>query len=131
MRPQFGYQNYLNIISANSHRIALSKLVMSSHCLHVETGRWSRPLTPAENRVCQFCPNKIEDEFHLFFECTLYEHLRTHFIPRYYRTRPSMFKLCQLLNINSENKMKAISKYVFKCLELRKIRIEEIANPRQ
>ena len=127
IRPNFGYQEYLNVISAKSHRIALSKLILSSHYLHIETGRWSRPITLPENRVCQFCPGKIEDEFHLFFECTLYENLRSHFIPQYYRNRPSVFKLGELLNKNTGNTLKAISKFVFKCFEIRKTRIEELA----
>ena len=35
-------------------------------------GRWSKPhSTPRNERLCRLC-NKLEDEFHLLAECTLY-----------------------------------------------------------
>ena len=72
------------------HRVALTKLLVSSHTLHVETGRWMRPKTDLSDRKCFKCLNKIEDEFHFFFECTLYSDIRKQLIPPYYRNRPSM-----------------------------------------
>ena len=46
------------------YRYAMSKLRMSSHRLHIETGRWSnRRTTPLNERTCINC-KVIEDEFH-------------------------------------------------------------------
>ena len=42
--------------------------------------------------------NKIEDEFHLLAKCNMYDDLRKRLIPRYYKQRPPMFKVVQLIN---------------------------------
>ena len=45
------------------HRIALNRLIVSSHRLRVETGRWERPVVQYESRVCHVC-HKLDDEYH-------------------------------------------------------------------
>ena len=40
----------------------------------IETGR-HRGLEK-EERICPFCPNKVEDEYHFLFECNTYKHQR-------------------------------------------------------
>ena len=42
-----------------------------THQLAIETGRYTVPKTPIENRTCFFC-NQIEDEFHVLYQCSLY-----------------------------------------------------------
>ena len=80
---------YLELVYVKSHREALCRLLTSSHILHVESGRWNRnPTLPRERRYCYNCIDKIEDEFHFVFECTIYNLLRRQLIPRYYRERP-------------------------------------------
>lgn len=75
---------------------------MSSHRLHIESGRWTKPIrTPINERTCQIC-NLLEDEFHFIIECPLYSELRTKYISSRYTNRPNMFKFLEL--INSENK---------------------------
>ena len=96
IKPQKIYSNYLSVVVSKAHRIALTRFLLSSHSLHVETGRWNRPPTPPERRFCHICTSKIEDEFHMVFECQLYNELRARLIPRYYRQRPSMYKLVEL-----------------------------------
>ena len=55
------------------HRKALSKLRVSAHSLKIERGRYTTPKTPVEQRVCQHCPDKIEDEFHFLLQCCKYQ----------------------------------------------------------
>ena len=63
-------------------RVAMTKLKVSSHRLEIEVGRWARPnRTPVDERKCRYC-NKLEDEFHFFIDCTLYEDLRKQYIKK-------------------------------------------------
>ena len=74
-KKEFTLENY--IIQFPLHiRRNLSKLRISAHSLAIETGRYiknkSTQTQPIDKRLCFNC-NKIESEFHLIFECTLYE----------------------------------------------------------
>lgn len=53
---------------------------LSAHALHVVTGRWCR--TPRQERLCEYCAQcKVEDEYHLLFECDAYNPVRQWFAP--------------------------------------------------
>ena len=59
------------------------KFRTSSHCLMVETGRYSRPKIKRENRICTLCNTKeVEDERHLIFHCNAYSELRKTFFDK-------------------------------------------------
>jgi hypothetical protein len=52
----------------------------NSHKLHSETGHWSIPKTPWDERVCHLCDTKkVEDEKHFLLDCRAYTHIRSHF----------------------------------------------------
>ena len=74
----------------------LTMFRLSSHSLAIETGRYQGVLNV--NRVCKFCKDDIEDEFHFILKCATYQNFRSKYIKSYYRTRPSVFKLVQLLS---------------------------------
>ena len=45
--------------------------------LAIETGRYSKPKTPLQDRLCKFCSsNSIEDETHFLADCDFYSDLR-------------------------------------------------------
>ena len=78
----FDLQCYLECDLPCHFRVAMSKLLLSSHTLLIETGRWHRPHSiPREDRTCNIC-NKLEDEYHFIIECPLYTDLRRKYIPR-------------------------------------------------
>ena len=43
VKPQHQLSKYLQCVTCKPHRMALSRFIMSSDCLSVETGRWRRP----------------------------------------------------------------------------------------
>jgi len=52
------------MVKNNLHRIALTRLLVSAHKLHVETGRYNR--TQIADRLCKLCVHMdIEDEYHV------------------------------------------------------------------
>jgi hypothetical protein len=119
IRHTFGFSNYLNCVTIKSHRVALTRLIVSSHRLRVETGRWERPVVPPESRYCPSCPGKIEDEFHLILECTRFTNDRKRLIPKYYWHRPSMIKVVDLLSSNRKSLLQRIAKFVHLALKTR------------
>ena len=81
----------------------MPKLRMSSHRLHIETGRWSKHrTTPLNERTCIYC-NVIEDEFHFVLEWKLFTDIRNRYIPIVYRNHHTMYKL--ITQNNNENKI--------------------------
>ena len=100
------------MIQILTHRVAFARLVTSSHRLKVETGRWTRPVTPVEERLCDQC-QKLDDEYHFLLECNKFSVLRTRFIPRYFYVRPSMFKCVQLINSMNCKIVRQLGKYIY------------------
>lgn len=75
----FELQDYLKF-NINKHlRSKLTKLRLSAHSLAIETGRYSKPITPAEERFCKSCKSKVEDELHFLLDCPIYNKLRDKF----------------------------------------------------
>ena len=121
------FSKYIEIVHIKSHRHALSRLITSSHPLRIESGRWEQPVIPRERRHCYFCPNVVEDEYHFVFECSIYNDLRTQLIPRYFRVRPSMWKLTQLFKSTNRRHILGLSKFAYKAFIQRNERISILA----
>ena len=50
---------------------------LSCHSLPIETGRHHRPPIPRSSRLCPHCPlASVGDEYHLVFECPIFQPLR-------------------------------------------------------
>jgi hypothetical protein len=68
------YETYISDIRNISHRNILTRFRTSNHKLHIETGRYTRPITPVENRICSNCNSKsVEDEIHFLMYCPKFE----------------------------------------------------------
>ena len=64
-----------NSMANDYHRFIITRWRLSNHDLKIETGRYTRPITPREERFCTMC-GVIEDEYHAVFICPRYEELR-------------------------------------------------------
>ena len=96
-------QPYLENLSVFKFCQAFTRLRVSSHRLHIESGRWVQPnRIPVNERLCSFC-DVLEDEFHFVLECRQYENLRKQYISKHYCARPSMYKFTELLNSSNKN----------------------------
>ena len=72
-----GLEKYLEMKNV-SVRQQVTKFRLSDHRLAIETGRYIG--LQEEDRKCEFCPDRVEDEVHFLFECTLLEHLRQRYL---------------------------------------------------
>ena len=115
----------------NESRYNLARLRLSSHSLHIETGRHvpRAKRLPPEQRTCNYCTLKAcEDEYHFVTTCHLYEELRRNlvtnlrqFSPNYRNlniTCPSDFN--KLMSSEEAYVTRALGKFVKDCFLLRK-----------
>ena len=75
----------LELLENRRYKSAITKLRCSAHRLKIEIGRYNRirnevtgkmePL-PREKRTCDICKEKVEDEYHLLFECQVNKQFR-------------------------------------------------------
>ena len=96
------------------HLKIMIKLIMSSHRLAIETGRWARPVVPRDQRAYPVCSASPEDEYHLILICPLYGDIRKALIPKCYYNRPSMYKLVLLFNDARKMVIRNLAKFIYK-----------------
>ena len=93
IKCNFGYEKYLDMIKEFNKRKCFAKFRVSNHKLQIELGRYTKPLTPSDLRLCDKCDlNKVEDEVHCFTEC-----------PKFATDRDSLFSIVKKYNNNFEN----------------------------
>ena len=95
IKSTFEISPYLLKMKNRKYRNAIAKIRLSSHQLAIEKGRHAN--IERNERKCFQCTDEIEDEFHFILSCPVYEDLRKTYIHKYFYTRPSMYKLINLL----------------------------------
>ena len=66
----FKIEPYLYSVKDNRYRHAIAQPRTTSHMLHIERGRYIKPRTPVNERLCTLC-NCVEDELHFVTACTI------------------------------------------------------------
>ena len=56
-------------------RFIITRWRLSNHKLKIETGRYTKPFTPRNQRLCDCC-NLLEDEYHAIFVCAKFISIR-------------------------------------------------------
>jgi hypothetical protein len=74
-KTEFRMESYLFNVKDRKIRKMLSKFRLSSHNLHIEKGRHTKPKTAEERRICNYC-KVVENEQHMLTECVMYNDLR-------------------------------------------------------
>jgi hypothetical protein len=78
VKKSLDFRHYLRVKTPD-HRLALTRMVLSSHSLAVERRRWKergKSIVPREWRKCRFCEDSIEDPVHAMFICGNVELMR-------------------------------------------------------
>ena len=92
-KSSFTREPYVDLVRNRNQKCFLSRLRVSSHNLRIERGRHTRPVTPVEQRTCQFCcpgpptphpstpsPStprppplpSVDDEYHFLVQCPVF-----------------------------------------------------------
>ena len=118
LKEHFLPEFYINVLPLKL-RTVITKIRISAHQLRLETGRYVRTHIKKHNRLCTLCNTRdIEDEYHFFVICPIYSNLRKRYILPYFYKRPSMYKLCMLLN--TTDKLFNLAKFANYAFTLRK-----------
>ena len=65
------YNSFVN----DELRITITRWRLSCHKLRIETGRYTYPITPRDERLCKMCLT-VEDESHALFHCPAHTFIR-------------------------------------------------------
>ena len=74
LKNDYTTEHYCRILMPQSHRSAFAKFRTGVAPLRIEMGRYEG--LHQSQRVCPFCPDFVEDEYHVIFDCNLYNELR-------------------------------------------------------
>ncbi len=93
IKYEHNFESYLQKITCDRWRVALTRLRCSAHALEIEVGR-HRQNVPREERLCRLCSmGAVEDEYHFSLVCPALRHLRVKILPRYFCHWPTALKL--------------------------------------
>ena len=115
-------EKYLSIIRNYDQRRQFTKLRISNHALSIETGRYSKPKTPPDKRLCLLCDkNAVETELHMICDCPAYDKIRSDF---YLKIKSDILSnrnnIPALMNFKDEDQLFYFSIFIFKSFQLRK-----------
>ena len=125
-KNEFKFENYLLSIQNLSHTQALFRFRISAHNLRIETGRYTRPKTPENERICLYCDSQvIESESHFILGCDLYRGERDILMNTLVTNAPDLLTLSndeqflRIMTIKEKPATDALAKFIFKCLKKR------------
>ena len=111
IKTYIGFENYLDILKVSKFRHVFASFRLSCHGLEIETGR-HRGIDKV-NRVCKFCINCVEDEYHFMLICKVYDDLRRKYMmPKYYLA-PNLHKFYILMSSKNEIVIRSVAMYLF------------------
>ena len=88
-------------------RILITRWRMSCHNLRIETGRYTNPITPRDERNCKICL-VVEDELHALFHCRAHIFIRM----KYFSLLSKYTGVKQLLNPQCVKDMIQVGSYI-------------------
>ncbi len=96
-KQSFKFEPYLDFLHDYNIRSSLAKLRLSSHNLHIESGRFGKTTVPRSERLCPYCKmaklNLVENEVHFIMSCPLYKVQRKQMLGMIFQKFPNTAKL--------------------------------------
>ena len=120
LKGSFTQEPYITNILNKSQRAWLTRYRVSAvPSLGIESGRYTRPVTPVSSRICRYCSdNRVDDEKHAILECKTFSIKRNCFfgkisslLPKFVGMSPDHQLLSILCPIKSEIAV-CVSKYL-------------------
>ena len=103
-KTKLSTEKYLLLNLPRRLQVALTKFRTSCHDFEIEIGRHYG--VPKEERLCKHCVsenrNRVEDEFHVIFECDAYHNFRELYIDADQIQDQTMHSLIKLLKNTEE-----------------------------
>ena len=121
IKSAYSMEYYLSHPNKESRKY-LTKFRLSDHDLLIEIGRFKK--IPREERTCKTC-NKIDDEYHFFFDCCINDIQRKLFLQHFitcdenFNNLKSFEKLNKILNPSTPKDINIVVSFIKQSLELR------------
>ena len=103
LKGSFTKEPYLDLVPNRAQRSDLTRLRISASRLALETGRYSRPPVPPDQRYCRYCrplenennflDGYIDDEDHFLNKCTTFQLKRNCFLAKFRSISPNFDSL--------------------------------------
>ncbi len=109
-KEKLEFEDYLKVLD-QKHAIDLCRFRTTNHNLPIESGRWRN--IDRNDRKCNLCnSNEIGDEFHYLFVCSAFREDRQLFLKTYFRTRPNILKMRDLMQIKNISELNKLTKFI-------------------
>ena len=103
LKGSFCQEPYVTKITNRNQRSWLSRYRTSSHCLRIEMGRYTNPVTPLSQRMCVYCTSGACDtEQHFILSCDTFNLKRQCFFGRLAVLYP------EFLSLSDDDKLRVI-----------------------
>ena len=88
-----------------------------------ETGRYTHPITPVENRICSNCNSKsVEDEIHFLMYCPKFENLRRELFSNVLNYNAAILsaedKFVWILSNEDPSCVRELAKFIHSCFQM-------------
>ena len=127
IKNSFTIEPYISLVKNRNQRAWISRLRTSSHRLHIETGRYTVPVTPIKERTCRYCQlDEIDNEIHFLVKCSKFSIKRNCLFGKIGSINPNFENLTDEEKVTSmlcpvDTKVaKLINKYISIMVEARK-----------
>ena len=124
IKRNFSFEYYLDVLLLSKFRNAFASLRLSCHYLEIESGRYIG--LNREQRLCKFCRNAMEDEYHFVFICKEYHELRNQYIPQKYVRQPNMHKFTMIMATAKDNLIQNLASYIYHAFKKRKEKLQSV-----
>ena len=91
-KNNFIQEPYLKIKDTEARK-CLARLRTSAHSLEIERGRYTRPKTPVNNRICEVCKKDVGTEVHFLLSCPNLSIARGTHLQKIGKLAPNFMKL--------------------------------------
>jgi hypothetical protein len=125
-KTDFRLEPYLSSPYNPHYNLALLRFRISSHNLCIETGRYTRPKTPEEDRLCIYCnKNEVENEIHFLINCPNYTQERIQLLEEISPLIPNLLgqdphgQFVSILSNKIPEVLNSLGKFIYKCFEKR------------
>ena len=124
-KMSFEAESYLYTNLPRKVKKQFTKCRLSNHNLNIEKGRQENIIR--EDRLCTFCgvkqnANIIECEYHMLFECVLYEELRKQSSISFDKT---LFNFVHIMSCQNLSHVNNLAWFIWKCFSLRNSELDK------
>ena len=106
-------ETYLDELTIKKFRDTLLRFRLGLN--ELKTNNWFKE---NQNDTCPFCPDKVENEYHLVYKCATYEHLRIKYLRNYFSLED--LDIVSLLQEPDPPKIRQLAMYLFYCFQERR-----------